>query len=322
MNRREFLKAAGISAAAAASHRALGSEACDRPSSNPARLARRPYGKDAVPLSVIGLGGILLAGMPQEQANRIVAEAVEKGVNYFDVAPTYGDAESKLGPALRPYRRHVFLACKTTQRRREEAAAELKRSLERLETDHLDLYQLHGIRDVAGDVDVAFARGGAMEVLIAARKNGQVRHLGFSAHSVEAALAAMDRFDFDSVLFPVNFACDYRHRFSQPVLEAARKKGVTCLALKAMARQVWPADHPDRKRYGKCWYQPLTDPGEVELALRYTLGQPVTAAIPPGEEPLFRLAVEAAMRYRPLEPAQAEQLRALAMNLKPIFPQA
>ena len=101
----------------------------------------------------------MVSGVEQDHANRIVAEAVEKGVNYFDVAPSYGDAEIKLGPALEPYRKDVFLACKTTQRTKEGAAAELKESLKRLRTDHLDLYQLHALSDVQKDVDAAFGPG-------------------------------------------------------------------------------------------------------------------------------------------------------------------
>ena len=110
-------------------------------SSNAPILPRREYGKNRIPLSIIGLGGVVVMGVEQNHANRVVAEAVERGVNYFDVAPTYGDAEVKYGPALEPYRKDIFLACKTTQRGREGAAAELKDSLSRLRTDYLDLYQ-------------------------------------------------------------------------------------------------------------------------------------------------------------------------------------
>ena len=115
-----------------------------------------------------------------------------------------------------------------------------------------------------------------METFIEARKSGQVRHLGFSAHSVKAALAALDRFEFDSILFPVNFATYEKGAFGPQIMEAARAKGVARLALKAMARQNWPeGSDEERKKYPKCWYQPLTDPHEAELALRFTLSQPL-----------------------------------------------
>jgi len=288
-------------------------------SSNAASLPKRPYGKTGERLSVIGFGGVLVMKTEPEEAERLVAQAVERGVNYFDVAPSYGDAEVKLGPALEPYRGKVFLACKTQERTREGAEAELKRSLERLRTDHLDLYQMHALADVRKDVDVAFSAGGAMEVFLAAKKAGQVRHLGFSAHSEAAALSAMDRYDFDSVLFPVNFACFYKGNFGPGILEKAEDKGVTRLALKALARQVWPKDDPERGKYPKCWYQPLTDRREQELGLRFALSQRITAAVAPGQPELFPRALDIASNFSPLTVAEDRELRALADTLTPLF---
>ncbi len=326
MRRREFLRDGTLAAGAVVAAGIVGpSGAADGPggdSSNPAKLPRRPYGTTGERLSIIGFGGIVVSGTEQEHANRVVAQAVEKGVNYFDVAPTYGDAEIKLGPALEPYRKDVFLACKTTQRTKEGAAAELKESLRRLRTDHLDLYQLHAITDVQKDVNAAFGQGGAMEVFLEAKKQGQVRHLGFSAHSEEAALAAMERYDFDSILFPVNFATFYEGGFGPRVIEAARSKGVAILALKAMARQRWPEGDPMRQRYSKCWYQPLTDRQEAALGLYFTLSQPVTAAIPPGDESLFQMALDLAMGFRPVSDEEKENLRRMARSLKPVFTQS
>lgn len=288
-------------------------------SPNAASLPQREYGPRGVKLSIVGFGGILVAGMDQERANRLVAEAFERGVTYLDVAPTYGDAELKLGPALRPYRDRVFLACKTAQRGRAEGMGEFERSLERLETDHFDLYQLHSISDVARDVDTVFARGGLMEALDEAKRQGRVRHLGFSAHSVEAALAAMDRYDFDSVLFPVNFACWNAGGFGPQILERAQQRGLSRLALKAMARRGWPEGHPRRQIYAKCWYEPIDDRELASLALRWTLSQPIAAALPPGEEPLFRMALDIAADFRPLGDAERHRLDQFADELQPIF---
>ena len=327
MERREFLKstlAAGSVVAGDFLSRVEAAQSNCGPDcpchTNAAKLPRRAYGDTGERLSIIGLGGIVVSGVEQDHANRVVAEAVEKGVNYFDVAPSYGDAEVKLGPALAPYRKDVFLACKTEHRTREETAAELKESLKRLQTDYLDLYQLHAISDVRKDVDAVFAKGGAMEVFLEAKKQGQVRYLGFSAHSEETALAAMDRYDFDSILFPINFATFYQGSFGPRIVQAAKSKGIARLALKAMAKQKWPKDDPTRKQYPKCWYQPLTDRAEAKLALYFTLSQPITAAIPPGEESLFRLALDLALDYRPISQKEAETLRQMAQPLHPIFP--
>ncbi len=327
MKRREFLKkTAGLGAAVAMSRlltdlppsRAWAGQAEKK--GNAPVLAKRGYGRTGVKLSIIGLGGIVVSGVEQKHANEVVSRAIEKGVNYFDVAPTYGDAELKLGPALKPYRKNVFLACKTTQRKAEEVRVELQRSLERLRTDYLDLYQLHGLTDLAKDVDTAFANGGAMEAFIEAKKAGMVRHLGFSAHSVEAALAAMDRYDFDSVLFPINFACYYGGNFGPQIIKKAKAKKAAVLALKVMAREPWPAkDHPERKEFSKCWYRPLSEPGEVELGLRFALSEPVTAAIPPAQEKLFWMAVDAAMDFEPLSRTQKKKVQAWGAKTKPIF---
>ncbi|HNS22471.1 MAG TPA: aldo/keto reductase [Sedimentisphaerales bacterium] len=319
MQRREFLKSGAVVAGSVATGGLVqGAEPeCDCVSAP--KLPRRAYGDTSERLSIIGFGGLVVSGAEQEKANRLVAEAVEKGVNYFDVAPTYGDAEVKLGPALEPYRKDVFLACKTTQRTKEGVASELAESLQRLRTDHLDLYQLHAISDVPKDVDAAFAPGGAMKVFLEVKKQGQVRYLGFSAHSEEAALAAMERYDFDSILFPVNFAMYYKGDFGPRVIEAAKAKGVARLALKAMAKQKWPEGDPLRPQYPECWYQPLTDRSEAKLGLYFTLSQSVTAAIPPGDESLFRLALELAMGFRPVSQKEKDSLRQMAQSLNPVF---
>jgi aryl-alcohol dehydrogenase-like predicted oxidoreductase len=327
MRRREFLKKSTIAAGSITASRILHSSsklAADElqrvsDSKNRANLQQREYGQTGVKLSIIGFGGIVVKDAEQQHANRIVADAFEKGVNYFDVAPSYGDAELKLGPALEPYRKNVFLACKTGQRKREGAAEEFKESLKRLRTDYFDLYQLHAITDVKKDVDAAFAKGGAMEVFIEAKKQGQVRYLGFSAHSEQAALAAMDRYDFDSILFPINFATFYKGNFGSMVIATAESKGVTILALKALARQRWPKDDRLRKEYPKCWYQPLTQREEARLGLYFTLSQSVTAAIPPGEESLFRMALDLAMDFKPISAQELEKIKKMTVSLNPIF---
>lgn len=282
-------------------------------------MERRPYGQTGRELSIIGLGGVVLCGMTQEEADAIVGEALDRGVTYFDVAPSYGvaqETEKRLGPALRGHRDGVFLACKTGRRDRKGAEEELRRSLMHLRTDHLDLYQLHAITSVE-DVEKAFGPDGAMEAILSARQTGQIRHLGFSAHSVEAALLAMERYDFDSALFPVNFVTYFEGGFGPQIIAEAQEKGVARLALKAMARTNWRENDP--RPYPHCWYEPLSDPRLAELALRFTLSQPVTAAIPPGDPQLFRLAMDLADRFRPITESETEELRNYARGLKPIF---
>ena len=245
-------------------------------------------------------------------------EAIERGINYFDVAPSYckGEAEERLGPALKEFRKDVFLACKTHKRDKEEAAAELRQSLKKLKTDYFDLYQLHAMT-TEKDLQKAMGPGGAMETLVEAREQGLVRYLGFSAHSAEVALALMDQFDFDTVLFPINWVCSLNANFGPQVVKKAKEKGMGCLALKAMARTPWAKD--EKKEYPKCWYKPVTDPEETNLALRFTLSEPITAAIPPGDVRLFRQALDIADEFQPLTDAERDILKKLAEGLKPIF---
>jgi aryl-alcohol dehydrogenase-like predicted oxidoreductase len=285
----------------------------------PGFIPKRKYGKTDVMLSVIGFGGIIVMDAEQDKANRIVAHAYERGVNYFDVAPEYGNAEIKLGPALEPYRKNVFLACKTTQREYTAAKKEFQESLSRLRTDYFDLYQLHAITEVEKDVDRAFAEDGVMKLLLEEKKQGRIRHLGFSAHSHEAALEAMKRYDFDSVLFPVNFACYLKEGFAPEVIQKAAEKKMAILALKMLARQLAPEDDPVRKEYPNCWYRPIIDHEEAKLAMTFTLSQPVTAALPPGDERLFKTALDLVSDIKPITQQQIKKLTALASNLTPIF---
>lgn len=279
-------------------------------------MQKRPYGNTGEQLSIIGFGGILVMDTQPAEASALVAEAVDRGINYFDVAPTYGNAESCLGPALEPYRKQVFLACKTTQRRGEEATKELHRSLELARTDHFDLYQLHGMT-TQEDFEVATGPGGALEVIARAQQAGLVRHIGFSAHSAEIALALLDHFPFASVLFPINWSNYLNADFGPQVVDRAVEKGAARLALKGLAygRLAQGA----QKRYAKCWYEAIDEPGLASLALRFTLSQPITAAIPPGEAKLFRLAMDIAEQYAPLSEAEMAALRQKAQESTPLF---
>jgi len=280
-------------------------------------IPTRPY-RDGVRLSIIGMGGIVVMGGSQKDADDRVAEAVSAGVNYFDVAPSYGDgeAEEKLGPALRPYRKNSFLACKTMERSAAGAEKELQRSLERLKTDYLDLYQFHAVTSME-DVNRIFAPGGAAELFIRARRDGLLRYIGFSAHSESAALAMMDHLPFDSILFPFNFVCFSRGNFGPRVLRRAKEKGVARLALKAMAYTPWPKDA--QRTHPKCWYRPIDDEDLAGQALRFTLSEDVTAAIPPGDEKLFAMALRLARSLSPLTPEERDNLMTRTASLDPLF---
>lgn len=282
------------------------------------KLKKRPLGRTGEKLSLIGFGGIIVANEEVSDANRWVAQAVERGVNYFDVAPSYGNAQDRLGPALEPYRKEVFLACKTLERGKDGAVKELHNSLKVLRTDHIDLYQLHGLA-TSEDVERVTGPNGALEAFVDAREKGLIRYIGFSMHSEEAAERVMDAFEFDSVLFPLNYVAYYQGHFGSRILRKAEEKGVACLALKALARCKRPKDKPDSTEYPKCWYEPITDPVEQELALRWTLSHNITAAVPPGHADLFFRALEIAERFAPLAAEEQADIQRRSIGLEPIF---
>ncbi|HWQ54321.1 MAG TPA: aldo/keto reductase [Bryobacteraceae bacterium] len=307
MERRDFLRSAAIAGGIAG-----------RGAAAKGPLPRRRY-KDNVELSIIGFGGIVVVGQEQKDADREVAQSVERGVNYFDVAPTYGrgEAETKLGPALEPHRKGVFLACKTTERTAEGARKELEQSLQRLRTDHFDLYQFHAVTTTK-DVETILGPGGAAETFLKAREQGKVKYLGASAHSIEAAIAMMDRFPLDSILFPVNYVCYAQSNFGPQVVEHAKKKGIARLALKAMARN--RLERGAERKYPKAWYEPFDDREQAAKALRFTLSEDITAAVPPGDERLYRLALDLAMEFKPLSARERRELLASSAGIKPLFP--
>lgn len=314
MKRREFLKQASLTAAAVASTSQL--KASTGTPSNP--IARRTLGKTGEQLSIIGFGGIVVMNEETAAAGNIVAEAVDRGVNYFDVAPSYGNAQERLGVALAPYRKNAFLACKTDGRLKDDSRADLEQSLKLLKTDHVDLYQFHALTKMT-DLDKVLGPGGAIETMEAAKKEGKIRYIGFSVHSAETALAAMDRYNFDTILFPVNWVLFSQAGFGPQILKRAQEKKMGILALKGMAKTTWPADQRKDHPEPKCWYQPAAYPDEASLGLRWTLSHPITAAIPPGDERYFRLAMDVAQNYKPLESHEEQALLSGGHGVEPIF---
>jgi aryl-alcohol dehydrogenase-like predicted oxidoreductase len=311
MERRDFLKKSALTAAATASAR-FASATPTQP------IARRQLGKTGEQLSIIGFGGIVVMDEDPTKSKNIVAEAVDRGINYFDIAPSYGNAQERLGPALAPYRKNSFLACKTEGRTKDDSRKQLEESLRLLKTDHVDLYQFHALTKMT-DLDKVLGPGGAMETMEAAKKEGKIRYIGFSVHSAETAVAAMDRYPFDTVLFPVNFVLFSQAKFGPQILKKAQEKNMGILALKAMAKTTWPASEKKNHPEPKCWYQPAAYPNEAALGLRWTLGHPITAALPPGDEKYFRLAMDVAQNYKPLEPHEETALLSGAAGAEPIF---
>ncbi len=281
-------------------------------------MQQRSLGKTGVSLSVVGFGAIVFLKEGPEFARNTVARAIDAGVNYFDMGPYgKGQAEEIGGPAIKPYRGRIFLAEKTGERKKEEAEAGLRQSLERMRTDYFDLYQLHGVRTME-EVETIVGPGGALEAFVKARDEGLVRFLGFSAHSEETALALMAHFNFDTVLFPVNYVCWYQGHFGLVVIDKAQENDMGILALKTLAKKPWPDDK--RPEGSKTWYSPVDTHEEAKLALRWTLSRPVTSCVCPGDVEYLWWMIDAEREVAPLTTEEKAAIINSTVGITPIFP--
>src|SRR6266545_3582256 len=318
MKRRTFLKTVGGAAGAAA----LGVPkifGADEPLEKVAGLPRRKLGRTGQKLSVVGFPGLALIHSDQEKGTAAIHDAFERGVNYFDVAPAYGNGEcqTKLGIGLQGLdRSKYFLACKTKKRDKDGARLELEESLKLLKTDHFDLYQLHHLVRPA-EVKQALGPDGAMEAILKAREQGKLKWIGFSAHTTKGALEAMKGFQFDTVMFPINFVEYYTRNFGKEVLALANEQGAAVLAIKPLSWGTWPKD---TKKTREWWYRSVEELKDIELAMRFSLSQPgVVAGIPPSFLDLLDRTIEAAKAFKPLDEAAIEQLKRMAANRDSLF---
>jgi aryl-alcohol dehydrogenase-like predicted oxidoreductase len=263
--------------------------------------------------TVVTFGTAGIGRVEQDVADRAIQAALDHGVNHVDVAPSYGEAELRLRPWMPTIRGRIFLGCKTRERAKDAARAELERSLERLGTERLDLYQLHSVGKLV-DLDACTGRGGALEALVAARAEGLTRWLGITGHTHDAPTTlreALRRFDFDTVMFPLNFVLwtdpVYR-REAEALLEDCRTRDVGVHVIKALAKDPWG----DRTRTHSTWYEPFTDQPTIDRALAFALSRPVTTLCSTGDVTVLPKFLEAADRALPLDPRAEAELLATA----------
>jgi predicted aldo/keto reductase-like oxidoreductase len=284
-------------------------------------MEKRRFGRTGHESTIVIFGAFAVGQVDQAQADETVHLLMEHGVNHIDVAPTYHDAEQRLGPWLEKYRDRFFLGCKSQLRDREEAWAQLHRSLSRLRVDRFELFQLHAVTTME-ELDACFASGGSLEALVRAREEGLTDNLGITSHGLQAPavqLEALRRFDFDSLLLPLNFKLwardDYRRDF-QALMEMAGERDVGVMIIKAFAREPWAEG---ASRAYDTWYKPFDTPEMVERSLRFALSQPVTGIISAGDAALVPLILDAAERYRPLDEAEQADLVSTAPAYEIIF---
>ncbi|MFB6219489.1 MAG: aldo/keto reductase [Halobacteriaceae archaeon] len=254
--------------------------------------------------SVVTLGAFALQFLDREAATAAAEDALSRGVNHVDVAPTYGDAERKLRPFLADHREEVFLGCKTQARDRAGAREELEASMDRLGVDRLDLYQFHAVTSREG-LDELAGEGGALEAVEAAREEGLVDHVGLTSHGDPRVIrAAIERLDLDTVMFPLNFVLaaregeeyDYRS-----VLELADEHGVGTIGIKAIAKGSWPDSLDEDERPYGTWYEPFDDQETIDDAVAFALSAGLTTTASAGDPALLPKVVAAGERVRPLD---------------------
>jgi predicted aldo/keto reductase-like oxidoreductase len=318
MKRRSFLKAAGgIAGSCALEPGSLPLFAATGDKGT--ELPRRVLGRTGEKVSTIAFPGLAMIQQEQEECTAAIHRIFERGVNYFDVAPAYGNgtAETRLGVALQGLDRgRLFLACKTKMRDKEGARQELERSLQRLKTDHFDLYQMHAIF-TPEEVQKAFGPGGSIETFVKAKEEGKVRFVGFSAHTTKGALEALKAYQFDTAMFPISFAEYFQFGFGKAVLEEAARRGTVVIGMKALYGGAWP-EGVERTR--KWWYRTVEKDDEVALAIRFTLSQPgVVAAVPPSFIDLTDKAITAAQTFLPITEAELAKLREMSAGRGSVF---
>ena len=283
-------------------------------------METRRFGRTEHMSTVAIFGAAALWEVDQAEADAVMEQVIAAGVNHIDVAPSYGIAEERVGPWLARERDRFFVGCKTMERTKAGAGLELRQSLERLQIDHFDLYQLHAITSIE-ELDEATRPGSALEAVIEAREAGLTRYIGITGHGVDSPaifIEALRRFDFDSVLFPLNFVQYADPTFrqnSEELLRQCRAKDVGTMIIKSITRGPWG----EQIKTHNTWYQPFTDAEYIQQAVNFVLSQDITALCTVGDTRLLPLVLRACDAYVALSESEQEALIATAGTYEPLF---
>jgi aryl-alcohol dehydrogenase-like predicted oxidoreductase len=278
-----------------------------------------PFGRNGHASTRLLFGAAALWRASQAEADHALERLLEAGVNHVDAAASYGDAELRLGPWMDRHRASFFLATKTGERSYEAARAQIRRSLERLRTDHVDLIQLHNLVKEE-EWEVAMGDDGALRACLEARDEGLVRTIGVTGHGTRVAamhLRSLERFDFDSVLLPYNpammrdpvYATEFEH-----LLAVCAERRVAVQTIKSLARRRWPEGSTPTH---DTWYEPLSDPAAIERAVHWALTRPGIFVNSAGDLRLLEPTLRAAASFA--GPASAAAPGPWQRDLEPLF---
>jgi aryl-alcohol dehydrogenase-like predicted oxidoreductase len=283
-------------------------------------IARLAFGRTGHLSTRTLFGAAALGNVTQAEADATLEVLLQHGVNHIDTAASYGDSELRIGPWMKRHRQGFFLATKTEQRTRQAARDSLRRSLERMQTDSVDLIQLHSLSDPR-EWEVALGPGGALEACIEAREQRLVRFIGLTGHGVTIAAMhrrALERFDFDSVLLPYSYMLMQNPHYAADVealLAVCRERDVAVQTIKSLVRQPWEG----RPQTRATWYEPLEEPSAIDAAVHWVLGNPQVFLNTVGDLHVLPRVLDAASRFvaRPSDSVMKAMLAEQAMA--PLF---
>jgi aryl-alcohol dehydrogenase-like predicted oxidoreductase len=283
-------------------------------------MQKRRFGRTGHFSTVAIFGAAAFWDISQADADRVMEQVIAAGVNHIDVAPSYGQAELRIGPWMTRERDHFFLGCKTTERTKEGARAEMQASLKRLQTDRFDLYQLHAVCSFE-ELEAVTAKGGALEAAVEARQEGLTRFIGITGHGVDAPaiyLEALKRFDFDSILFPLNFVQMANPKYrseAEALITECHRKDVGTMVIKTIAKGPWK----EEAKWASSWYEPFKDMEAIQKAVNFALSHEVTGLCTVGDIHVLPKVLEACEKFSPLSPDQREKLIESGRRFEPLF---
>lgn len=274
-------------------------------------MLKRTVGRLNRETSVLMFGAASLGQVTQEEADASIAFALEHGVDHFDTAASYGDAEVRMGPTISRVRNDIFLATKTGQRTKKEAKEEIYRSLERMKVDSVDLLQLHAVGSIE-ELDRCTAKGGSLEAVLEAQSEGIVKEIGITGHGHQAPavhLEALRRFPFATILFPLNYYMyglpDYREAVDA-LMEEANKQQTAIRVIKAIAKAPWIEG---AERPYATWYEPFDQQEIIDACVHFVLSFPsVCGFASAGDVHLFPKIVDAVERYGTMSKEDMERI--------------
>ena len=283
-------------------------------------METRRFGRTGHMSTVAIFGAAAFSKISQEDADKVMEMVIDAGVNHIDVAPSYGQAELRIGPWMPRERDRFFLGCKTMERTREGAWKEMQASLKRLQTESFDLYQCHAVTTME-ELDSVTMKGGAVEAFVKARDEGLTKYLGITGHGVDAPqiyLEALKRFDFDSILFPINFVQmanpEYR-KHTEELIAACKAKDVGTMIIKSITKAPWG----ERQHTATTWYEPFDHMEEIQRAVNFVLSYDVTGICTAGDTRILPMVLKACENFTRLSNSEIEEMIQSGKQFEPLF---